>query len=167
MKSNDKNLHPEIKGWGIDADPKNDPTYPFKKRLSEEEKQNLMDRPTQQISNVEILKSIERPNLSSVFGTASPPKGLSGAIRRMAFKHSEGEYRHWLPLMLADRIDSWEGILGDLARGHIPNIFAEKGFKAEWKHNRKAVIQKGVTTAVALSAGLIAFYYFRNKNKKA
>ena len=37
-----------IKGWGIDADPKNDPTYPMKNRTNEEHKGYSWDRPTLQ-----------------------------------------------------------------------------------------------------------------------
>lgn len=146
--------HPEtpelshIKGWGIDADPKNDPTYPMRQGKSETIGAHG-DRPAQQAITTEILRSIERPNLTAVFGTSTPPSGLSGVIRRFAFRYGEGSYGHWLPLLLADRVNSVEGIVADLVRGHIPNICAEQGMKAEWKHNQKAVVKK-VTVATAL-----------------
>jgi hypothetical protein len=66
-----------------------------------------------------------------------PPRGLSGVIRRFAFRFSESSYGHWLPLMLADRVGMVEGVCEDLTRGHVPNIFRELGWKAEWQYNRK------------------------------
>jgi hypothetical protein len=140
-----------IKGWGIDADPENDPTYPMKHRTDAEQTGYSWTRPPQQPQDVEVLQSIERPNLSATFGTASPPQGLSGMIRRWAFKSSESSYAHWLPLIVADRINVIEGIVDDFKQGHIPNIFGEKGYKAIWKHDKK-----GLFTTIAVSAVLIA-----------
>ncbi|MGX5687705.1 hypothetical protein [Arcticibacter tournemirensis] len=142
-----------IKGWGIDADPENEPTYPMKKYTGDDHNRLNWIRPVQQPPSVEILHSNERPNLSAVFGTPVPPSGISGAIRRYAFKYSEGSYGHWLPLILADKINVIEGLIDDVKQGHIPNIFAEKGLKSEWKYNRKAFVQKAfigalITTAV-------------------
>ena len=113
------------------------------------------DRPTQQPIDIEVLHSNERPNVAATFGTSVPPSGLSGVIRRAAFNHSEGRYRHWLPLMLADRIQMVEGVADDLARGHIPNIFGEMGLKADWKYNRKALVTK-MAVGAALGVGLLA-----------
>ncbi|MGV3588313.1 MAG: hypothetical protein ACO1OF_15010 [Adhaeribacter sp.] len=145
-----------IKGWGIDADPKNDPTYPMKNRTDAEQTGYSWDRPSLQPVNTEILRSIERPNITAVFGTSTPPSGLSGMLRRFAFKYSESSYGHWLPLLLADRVNVVEGVLDDLKNGHVPNIFAEKGMKAEWQHNRLGVIQK-IAVAAVLTVGVIAY----------
>ncbi|PVY39687.1 hypothetical protein [Pontibacter virosus] len=142
-----------IKGWGIDADPKNDPTYPMKHRTDAEQEGYSWERPTQQDINIEVLHSIERPNVTAVFGTSEPPSGLSGMIRRFAFKHSENSYLHWLPLLMADRVNVVEGVLDDFAKGTVPNIFAEKGWKADWEHNRSGLIQKvGIMALVATAA---------------
>lgn len=144
----------QVKGWGIDADPENDPTYPMKKRVEGEHAGYSWERPTQQTSDVEILHSNERPNLAAVFGTTNPPAGISGMIRREAFKYSENSYGHWLPLMLADRVEMIEGVVGDLAQGHIPNIFEERGWKAQWQHDRANLITKIVIGAAV--AGIAA-----------
>ena len=151
-----------IKGWGIDIDPKNDPTYPIKKRLDEEPKGYTWERPVQQPANVEVLHSIERPNLSATFGTASPPKGLSGQVRRFAFKYSESHYGHWLPLLLADRIEVFEGIVHDFKQGRVPNIFVEKGRKAEWKYNPQRVVIRLVVTVAVMTSVWTLF----NRNSK-
>lgn len=144
----------KIKGWGIDADPKNDPTYPMKHRTNAEHEGYSWERPTQQKVDREVLRSIERPNVSAVFGTAAPPSGLSGMIRRLAFRSSESSYGHWLPLLLADRVNVVEGVIEDLAKGHLPNIFAEKGYKASWEHDRKGLIVS-VATTVAITAAVL------------
>ena len=142
-----------IKGWGIDADPKNDPTYPMKKRTDEEIRGYTWERPSLQAQNIEVLHSVERPNITAVFGTAQPPTGLSGKIRRKAFEYSENSFGRWMPLILADRINVFEGIIDDLKHGHVPNFFAERGLQSEWQYNRKNFIVKTATT-VALVAGV-------------
>lgn len=147
--------HSHIKGWGIDADPRNDPTYPMKLRTDEEIRGYTWERPEQQPVKIEILKSVERPNITAVFGTAMPPKGLSGAIRRMAFKYSENSYGRWLPLVMADRIGVVEGYLDDFSKAKIPNIFAERGWNAELKYNRKNFVLKGLLVATLATAGIL------------
>ena len=144
----------QVKGWGVDADPKNDPTYPMKKRNNGEHAGYSWERPTQQESDVEVLHSNERPHVTATLGTSTPPAGLSGKLRRFAFKYSESSYGHWLPLMLADRIGVVEGIVGDLARGHVPNIPGELGAKAEWEHNRKELVTRVLVGTVVLYAAV-------------
>lgn len=144
-----------IKGWGVDADPNNEPTYPIKKYNGDDHQRLNWERPALQPRTVEVLHSNERPGLTAVFGTSMPPSGLSGNIRRFAFKYSESSYGHWLPLLVADRVNVVEGIIDDLKRGHIPNIFAEKGCKAEWKYNRAGMIKKIAITALAATALII------------
>ncbi len=155
-----------INGWGIDADPENEPTYPMKHYTGDDHKRINWERPPLQEPTVEVLHSNERPGLSAVFGTVSPPAGLSGAIRRFAFRNSESSYAHWLPLILADRINMIEGVIDDLAHGHIPNIIAERGWTAEWKYNRKATIQKLVISGAVAATFLVAMSVTRKKKKK-
>jgi len=80
-------------------------------------------------------------------------------IRRFAFGYSESSYGHWLPLVLADRVSVVEGVLGDLKHGHVPNVFAERGWKAEWKHNRTGLVRRILVRVVLVSA---AVAYFRS-----
>ena len=151
-----------IKGWGIDIDPKNDPTYPMKHRTNEEHKGYSWTRPTLQPVTVEKLQSIERPNITAVYGSAVPPSGLSGMIRRMAFKYSENHYGHWLPLILADRVNVVEGILEDFVGGKFPNIFMEKGYDAEWKHNKASLVTK-LGAAALLTGAVVALAVINSK----
>jgi hypothetical protein len=150
-----ENKFSHINGWGIDADPENEPTYPMKKYTGDDHKRIHYEKPPQQPESVEILHSNERPNVTAVFGTSTPPSGWSGAIRRFAFKYSESSYGHWLPLLLADRVGVVEGIIDDLKKGHIPNIIAERGWNAEWKYNREGLIKKVVIGVAVASAALL------------
>ncbi len=106
---------------------------------------------------IEVLHSNERPNVSAVFGTSAPPAGISGILRRFAFRFSEPSYGHWLPLMLADRVNMVEGIAHDVSRGTIPNLFAEHGWGAEWKHNREGLVAKVLVGAALISAAVCFF----------
>jgi len=146
--------HKDIKGWGIDADPLDQPAYPMKRRNENDNKGMVWERPVQQAIPVEILVSNERPTITAVFGTPNPPSGLSGQLRRFAFRYSESSYGHWLPLLLADRVNMIEGIVDDIRQGTFPNIFAELGGKSELKHNPAGFARK-VTVGLAITAGII------------
>ncbi len=153
-----------VVGWGVDADPDNDPTYPHRDRSRDEGLTKDWQRPPQQTSDVEILQSIEHVRRPAVFGTTAPPRGVSGAMRRAAFRWSESNWIHWLMLMGADRVDMVEGIVEDLGRGKVPNIPAEMGIKSEWAHNKKGLATK---VAVAGAVGLGAFLLFRRGGKRS
>lgn len=143
-----------INGWGVDADPRNDPTYPFRIR-SADDHQGEWDRPPQQSSDVEVLQSVEHKRTPAVFGSSSPPRWVSGAIRRLAFRWSESNWMHWLLLIGADRVNMVEGLVEDLAHGTIPNVPKEMGVPAEWKHN-KAGLAKKVAIAALIGGAAVA-----------
>lgn len=156
-----------INGWGIDADPENEPTYPMKKWTGDDHQRLNYERPVQQPATVEVLHSNERPNLTAVFGTPVPPSGLSGAIRRAAFRYSEGKWWHWLFLIFADRVNMVEGIADDLKKGHIPNIPAERGWNAEWKYNRKGVVKNLAIGAAVITIAALLLSAKKNAAKRS
>jgi hypothetical protein len=145
----------EIPGWGIDSDPENDPTYPMRDVSKDDTAGLHWHRPALQHPTVEILHSTEHPRLPAVFGTSCPPSGLSGLMRRRAFRHSEGKWAHWLMLLMADRVNVVEGIFQDFGQGRFPNIYAEMGGPAEWKHNRTGFVRKAAIGALILAALVI------------
>lgn len=153
-----------IPGWGMDADPENDPTYPMKHANGADHQRLHYEKAPQQPVDMEILHSIERPGITRVFGTSTPPSGLSGAIRRFAYKYSEAKATHWMTLVLADRVNVVEGRIDDLKNGVIPNLWVERGWGAEWKHNRLAFIRKAATTALVITAGILLMSR-KNKSK--
>ena len=103
-----------------------------------------------------MLTSIEYPRRPAVFGSTAPPSGLSGRVRRLAFRFSESRWSHWLLLMLADRINVAEGVLGDLGRGRLPDLVEEFGLKARWK---SAVPSSRAAAAVLVGGGLLVSAY--------
>jgi hypothetical protein len=141
-----------IKGWGVDADPKNEPTYPIKNYTGVDHQRLNWERPPQQEQTVEILHSTEHLRTPAVFGTTLPPKGLSGIIRRKAFKYSENMLRHWLTLILADRVNVVEGVIEDMAKGKLPNLVKERGFDAMWEHNKKLLMKRAAIRATIYGA---------------
>ena len=163
---NTNNNYKDIKGWGIDADPSDNPNYPIKQYNGDDHQRLNWERPPLQPVTVEILKSVEHPRMPAVFGTTVPPSGLSGKLRRIAFKYNESEYRHWLNLLLADRINMIEGLVSDLKRGHLPNIFLERGMKADWKYNRKELVTKVIVATAVATAVYLMFSKTRNKMNK-
>ncbi len=55
-------------------------------------------------------------HLTSVYSTANPPRGLSGLLRRLAYRVPDYRPRRWMMLVLADRIDVLESNPGKLLR---------------------------------------------------
>lgn len=105
-----------VPGWGADLDPSDRPAVPMERTPPRLDGLHWADPPPAQRTDVEILVSSERPTLTPVYGSSVPPRGVSGWIRRRAFRHSENNLRHWLMLLLADRIDVVEGLFGGSRR---------------------------------------------------
>jgi hypothetical protein len=156
----------DIPGWGIDADAKNNPTYPMKNYTGADFERIHYERAIQQEVTVDVFQSIERPSITRVFGTSTPPRGLSGLVRRFAFKFSEADARHWLSLILADRVNVVEGIIDDLRHGHVPNFFAERGWRAEWKYNRKGAMKR-IAIGAAIASIAIGVLVHNRRTRRA
>ena len=80
-------LRARIPGWGADLDPKDRPSVP-------RERTDLVtgahwDFPERQEETWPRERSIEHEILTPVFGTSTPPKGLSGIMRKYAYRYSE------------------------------------------------------------------------------
>lgn len=162
MINSEKYAH--INGWGIDADPDNEPTYPMKNYTGDDHKRLDYEKPPGQEQTIEVLHSSERPGLSSVYGTSVPPSGLSGKLRRIAFHYSEGSFGHWFILLFADRVNVVEGIIDDLKKGRLPDIYTEAGGRAAWKYNRKGLIRKVVTGAAISFVALLLLSWSGKKH---
>jgi hypothetical protein len=148
-------LADRIPGWGSDLDPAMRPGVP-RDKAPEIGAESLYPPITPQVPKVKIHKSNEHGQLTPVFGTSCPPRGLSGAIRDVAYRFSEGQLPHWLTLLLADRVNVVEDIVGDLARLQVPNLPKELGLAAQWRYNRPGVI-KGAAIAGICVLGLLAY----------
>ena len=84
----------------------------------------------------------------------------------LPFNFSESSYGHWLPLLLADRVQVIEGLVEDLRAGHLPNLAAEKGLGAELKYNKKSLIIRAAGGAFVLAA-LIGYYAVKKPTIKS
>jgi hypothetical protein len=149
----------DIPGWGSDLDRANRPAVPMERMPPRLERPD--HPPAQQHSHVEVLISPERPGITPLYGTSAPPRGLSGVLRRTAYRQTENDLRHWLLLLLADRVDAVEGIGDDLRHGHIPNVFSEMGLGAAWRHNPRGVVRKA-----AIGAAVLGMSYWLLRRRK-
>jgi hypothetical protein len=128
-------LRRRIPGWGVDLDPADRPSVP-KLKFQEDLTGAHWEFPERQPEKWPRERSIEHTTLPPVFGTACPPTGLSGKIRRYSYaKYSEGRAAHWLLLMLADRVDAWENHLRSFLTLHPDNPITETGVLSEFTHH--------------------------------
>jgi hypothetical protein len=126
-------LRARIPGWGADLDPADRPAVP---RLKKMETGARWDFPERQPEKWPREHSIEHAFVTPVFGTAQPPTGLAGAIRKYSYaNYSEGRAAHWLLLLLADRVDAWGSHLRSFGTLHPDNPITETGVSAEFTHN--------------------------------
>lgn len=127
-------LRSRIPGWGVDLDPSNRPAVP-KEKFNPQGTGAHWDFPECQPARWRRERSPEHKFLTPVFGTSCPPRGLSGAIRRYAYRYSEGRAAHWLMLLAADRVDVLESRIGALLRGRPDSRIIETGVLSEFKRN--------------------------------
>ncbi|MDP9989072.1 hypothetical protein J2S98_004261 [Arthrobacter oryzae] len=125
-----EDLRAQIPGWGADLDPADRPSYPREQPGIETGAH--WDFPERQPEKWPRERSVEHAFLPPVFGTSTPPAGASGAIRRHAYKYSEGRAAHWLLLLTADRVDAWEHHVKSFGTLHPDNPISETGVAAEF-----------------------------------
>ncbi|MDQ1380440.1 MAG: hypothetical protein QOJ71_1159 [Actinomycetota bacterium] len=132
-KSSD-DLRARIPGWGVDLDPKDRPSVP-RERFDLETGAHW-DFPERQPEKWPRERSIEHAFLTPVFGTACPPKGASGAMRKYAYRRfSEGRAAHWLLLLAADRVDAVESHIRSFVELRPDNPITETGIASELSHH--------------------------------
>ncbi|HEX2059369.1 MAG TPA: hypothetical protein VHK90_01380 [Thermoanaerobaculia bacterium] len=140
-----------IPGWGADLDPAKRPAVPKEKPSNVMNVRGDVELPRQE-PPFRIHKSVEHPDLTPVFGTSCPPRGLSGKLRDIGYQFGEGRLARWMTLLLADRIDVVEGVLDDLAHAKVPNTYKERGWTA--KGSGKVRLKRDVDIAVVAGIGL-------------
>jgi hypothetical protein len=128
-------LRTRIPGWGADLDPADRPAVP-RERFDPGATGAHWDLPEQQPEHQPRERSIEHERLTPVFGTAQPLHGMSGAVRRFAYRrYSEGRLAHWLLLILGDRMDAAGARLRSYATARPDNLLTETGVLTERKHH--------------------------------
>jgi hypothetical protein len=108
-----KPSHSEVEA--VDADPRRRPGIP-RETVPKPVGSSHWVAPPKQVRTTEILTEPSRAAMSSTFGSAQPPKGLSGVIRRAAYRIPDYQAKRWLMLIFADRVDVLESDLGRAVR---------------------------------------------------
>jgi hypothetical protein len=135
LAENSDALRARIPGWGADLDPADRPSVP-RERFDPSFAGAHWEHPEQQPERWPRERSVEHTQLPPVFGTTCPPKGLSGAVRKLAYaKYSEGQAAHWLLLMAGDRVDAVESSLRSLFSLRPDNPITQTGMLPEVKHH--------------------------------
>jgi hypothetical protein len=130
-RESSEELRARIPGWGADLDPQDRPSVP-KLQLSSDAATADGELPQQQPERWPRERSIEHRFLTPVFGTAQPPRGVSGRIRKHAYaSYSEARAAHWLLLMAADRVDTLGSTLRSFATLRPDNLLTETGVRSE------------------------------------
>jgi len=123
-------LRARIPGWGADLDPADRPSVP---KVRFEPTGAHWDVPEPQPELRPRERSIEHGARPAVFGTSTPPRGLSGLLRKYAYRRfSEGRAAHWLILLGADRVDAIESHLRSFATRRPDNPITETGVASEF-----------------------------------
>jgi hypothetical protein len=128
-------LRARIPGWGADLDPADRPAVP-RERFDPGATGAHWEFPERQPETWPRERSIEHGTMPPVFGTSCPPKGLSGAVRKLAYRrYSEGRLAHWLLLIAADRVDAAEQRMRSYASTRPDNLLTETGVLSEFKRH--------------------------------
>jgi hypothetical protein len=128
-------LRDRIPGWGVDLDPKDRPSVP-REKFDPGASGARWEFPERQPERWPRERSIEHKFLTPVFGTSCPPKGMSGVMRKFAYKrYSEARAAHWLLLLAADRVDAVESAARSFLTLHPDNPITETGVLSEFSHH--------------------------------
>jgi hypothetical protein len=163
VPSHRRNAVPEnyrdIEGWGVDLDPATRPMVP--KELPSDVTTVRGEVRYWQDPRQRIHISNEMPDLTPVFGTSCPPRLLSGRLRDLAFEYSEGTVRHWLTLLVADRVDVVESLVDSALRGRPDNFLAEKAWITRLTGNDPKRRKK--LYALGAAAMLVGYRLYRRR----
>lgn len=85
-----------------------------------------------------VLKRKGLDELTPVFGTTVPPRGLSGLMRTAAYEIPEHFTSHWLLLLAADRVD----VLEDRLKRYLPFALAAGGLYLAFRPRRKTLFRR-------------------------
>ncbi len=134
------NIADTSEALAVDADPRRRPGVPMENDPPRPVGAAHWTEPERQSDPGNVLKRKGLPQLTPVFGTAIPPRGLSGVMRRAAYEIPEHHTSHWLVLLLADRVDAMEHRLVRVLPFALPAVaalgvaaFAMRPKRRRWK----------------------------------
>lgn len=99
---------------GVDSNPEDRPGVP--RESAPHLLPGAVPETPQQVAAEPVLvrAGLDRP--TPVFSSDLPPRGVSGALRRVAYQIPDHRLGHWVLLMVADRVDVIENLLPAPAR---------------------------------------------------
>jgi hypothetical protein len=177
-------LRARIPGWGVDLDPMDRPSVP-QEQFDPGLNGAHWEFPERQPELMPRERSVEHKFLTPVFGTTCPPRGLSGILRRYAYRrYSEGRAAHWLILMGADRVDAWEHHLQSFLTLRPDNPITETGVLSEFtRHGYRSrvgqrrtdlvhqpldpLIVAGPWLAAGAAVGYLSWKALRSRSKRS
>jgi hypothetical protein len=152
----------QINGWGADLDPANRPGIP--RELPSDVKTVRGDVKHWQKPTFKIYMSNEQPGLTPVFGTSCPPSGLSALIKDLAYQFGEGTARHWMTLIMSDRVNTWETALIDMFTGQYAHNKGWSAKRYEGEYDTRNMIFAGVTVIGVVAAGVFVARALRDRD---
>ncbi len=101
-------------GFGVDTSPQARPGVPMYAPRPRAPEASEWHVPARQAGGEQHLKRAGLKRITPVFGTATPLHGVSGVMRRLAYRYPEDLARRWMMLLVADRVDLVEDRVGGL-----------------------------------------------------
>lgn len=165
-----------IKGWGVDLDGANRPGIP--RELNQE---NVLSPNhhrairSKQKPGPNVNLTLERSEITPVMGNARSPELVSQFIRKAAFTFSEDSLRHWMLLLMADRLNMMEGWIEDILKGQMPMLLPRMEsrtgdhFRRMLQQGPKSKQEKAMVAAAAftlLGAGFLAYRLVSRSSKR-
>jgi hypothetical protein len=139
----------------VDKDPARRPGVPMYGAAPD--RTGLIRRPPldAQPPRAPVLVGVEVGRLTPVFGDTVPPRGLSGLLRRRAYRIPEHSAARWMLLIFADRVDVWES----RARRHpiatALIVAALAGLSSRGARKRRTVASRGAVRRRLRLAGVL------------
>lgn len=163
---------PDIVGWGSDL--RKRPGIPMELNqetvLSPEHHRPIA---VKQRPGPDVNLTLERSSYPPVLGNSHYAKGPSMLVRSYAFRYSEDKIRHWVFLLLADRINMVEGWVEDISRGRMPMLLGRMEFRTtdhlrrvlkQGPKNRQDKLLLASVAGLAFGLGALAYLSVRRKD---
>jgi hypothetical protein len=149
-----------ISGWGVDLDFARRNVFP--RELPSEVRTARGDVRHWQVARTTVDISNEQPGLTPVFGDTLPSSGFSGMLRSYAYEYGEATTRHWMVLMLADRVERVERTITDALHGRPDQPLVERAVGTRLKHAKPAPRAAGAAAGIVAAAiGVIVWKSMR------
>jgi hypothetical protein len=101
---------------GADLSPKERPGVPMERSPQQPLTPTAPDHFERMRPRRGLTRRKDLAQMTPVFGTAQPLHGISGVLRRIAYSMHETRAKHWMMLLMADRVDRLEHRIAGLVK---------------------------------------------------